>query len=322
MKDFHRIHTEVRDRKNVFFSIMFIFLSAMFGIVLSLYTFIDTLTFNKAYITRDYYNSEIVYGTYAFEINKLIMIPVSLGIGLGISMLIYISEAYTKKHVKDINQQINKALQTCTFIILPLIMMMMIFSQAVYSLLYQPSNVFGPKVLLAYAPIAILLCFNHIINAVMQGINRYRFLMISMTLGVCLKFLYNEPLISRMGVDGAILATAIGILTTIVINVLKMVKTIEFKHMFIVRRFLVIFILNILVGSFLYIVNFYVLRVEVDYYNRFNCFYFLLLNAFLYIGIYLSSSYSLGLLDIITGRTFHFKTFLDGLKNKYVPNLF
>lgn len=35
MKDFHSIHKEVRDRKNVFFSIMFIFLSAMFGIVLS-----------------------------------------------------------------------------------------------------------------------------------------------------------------------------------------------------------------------------------------------------------------------------------------------
>lgn len=295
---------------------------AMFGLVLSLYAFIDTLTFNKAYISRDFYNSEIIYGTYAFEINKLIMIPVSLGMGLGVSMLIYISESYTKRQIRVINQQINKALQTCTFFIVPVIILMMIFPQAVYSLLYQPSNVYGPSVLLAYAPIAILLCFNHIINAIMQGVNRYRFLIISMTLGVCLKYLYNEPLISRMGVNGAILATTIGLLTTIIINLSKIVETIEFKHMYIVRRLLVIFTINILLGSFLYIINFHIFHVKVDYFSRFNCFYFLLLNTFIYISLYLVISYSLGLLDIITGRTFHFKKFLNGVKNKYVTNLF
>ena len=69
---------------------------ALFGLVSSLYLFIDTLTFNKAYLVRGIENSEIIYGTYAFEINKLIMIPVSLGMGLGLSMLVYITESYTK----------------------------------------------------------------------------------------------------------------------------------------------------------------------------------------------------------------------------------
>ena len=35
MKDYHKHHTEYKDRKNFFFAVLFLFLSAMFGLVLS-----------------------------------------------------------------------------------------------------------------------------------------------------------------------------------------------------------------------------------------------------------------------------------------------
>jgi len=295
---------------------------AMFGLVTGLYLFIDTLTFNKAYLLRGISNSEIIYGTYAFEINKLIMIPVSLGMGLGVSMLIFISESYTKRCYHTINKQINKALQTCTYIILPFIILMMIFPNAVYSLFYQHSNLYGPQVLLSFAPIAILLCFNHITNAIMQGINKQRFLVIAMLIGVSLKYLYNERLIYHLGFNGAILATTIGLLATIIVNLFVMKYTIKFDHLYIVRRLTVIFGLNILLGAFIYLVNFQILSLNLNYESRSSCFLFLLINTSLYLMIYLVVSYFTGLLDIISGREFKLKTLLLGIRNKYVTNIF
>ncbi len=295
---------------------------ALFGLVTSLYLLIDTLTFNRAYLLRGFENPEIIYGTYAFEINKLIMIPVSLGIGLGVSVLIYISESFTKKYYTSINKQINKALETCTYIIVPIIILMMIFPKAVYSLFYQPSNIYGPQVLLSYAPVAILLCFNHITGAIMQGINRQRFLLISMAIGVSLKFLYNETLIEQFGFNGAILATTIGMLATISANLLAFSYAIKFKHLYIVRRLLVIFGLNVFLGGLLYLVNFQILKVNLDYFNRFDCLIFLSINTFIYLLIYIVISYATGLLDIISGREYNLKDIILGIKNKYVTNSF
>ncbi|QVK17071.1 polysaccharide biosynthesis protein [Mycoplasmatota bacterium] len=294
---------------------------AIFGIVSSLYLFIDTLTFNKAYLLKGVNNSEIIYGTYAFEINKLIMIPVSLGMGLGVSMLIYISESYTKKHYQMVNKQINKVLQTCTYIIVPIIIIMMIFPKAVYSLFYQASNPYGSRILLSFAPVAILLCFNHITNATMQGINKQRYLIISMIIGVCIKYLYNESLIQALGYNGAILSTTIGLLTTILINIFVMKYSIKFHHLYITRRLVSIFGLNIILGSLFYLMNFIVFQFDLNFDSRLNCFTFLLINSVVYTIIYLLISYITGLLDVITGREFKLKKILIGLRNKYVTNI-
>lgn len=289
---------------------------ALFGLVSSLYIFIDTLTFNKAYIQNGISNSEIIYGTYAFEINKLIMIPVSLGMGLGVSIIIYISESYTKRHFSLINKQIYKALQTCAYLIIPIIILMMIFPKGVYSLLFQANNPYGPKILLSYAPVAILLCFNHIINAIMQGINKMGFLTISMILGVSLKYLYNVDFITKFGYNGAILATTIALLTTIIINFIKISKTLNFDHLYIVRRLLVILILNLTIGFVLYIINFHIIELNINYYNRLHTFLYLTINTFIYISVYLLISYYSGLLDVISGQNFSFKRLIKSIQNK------
>ncbi|MDF2698920.1 MAG: cell division protein [Haloplasmataceae bacterium] len=293
---------------------------ALFGVVTSLYTLIDTLTFNEAYMKQNALNSEIIYGTYAFEINKLIMIPVSLGIGLGVSIIVYISESFTKKNYSMINKQIYKAFQTCSFIIIPIVITMMLFSNALYSFLFNVDNFYGPKILLSYAPVAIILCFNHIVNAIMQGINKPKILFISMTLGISLKYLYNVEFVSRYGYNGAILATSIGLLVTMVINLAVISRVIKLEHVFLVRRLLTIFALNIGIGLVLYLFNFIILRINVNYYSRFSCFLFLAINTLIYLSIYLTSSYFTGLLDIILGYTFKPKKFLHVIRNKFVTN--
>lgn len=293
---------------------------SIFGLISSLYLFIDTLTFNKAYLLRGDGNSEIIYGTYAFEINKLVMIPVTVGIGLGVSLIVYISEAYTLRYYKIINRQINKALQTCFFIIMPFIMLMIILNQAVYSFFYDYQNTYGSKILLSYAPVAILLCFNHITCSVLQGINKERYLIISMLVGICFKYLYNEPLIIMLGYNGAILSTVIGLLCTILGNFLIMAYTIKHYHIYLVRRLLVIVIINIILGGCFYLFNYIILPVNLDLSSRLNCFVYLSINTLIYIVIYLIICYWLGILDVILEKKCDIRKLGKLLKRKIIPN--
>jgi|SRR5690554_5234017 len=293
---------------------------ALFGLITSLYLFIDTLTFNKAYILRNVNNSEIIYGTYAFEINKLIMIPVSLGMGLGVSMLVYITESYTKKYYKVINKQIIKAMQTCTFIILPILMLMMIFKDSMYSFFYSSRNNYGPSILLSYAPLALVICFNHITCSIMQGINKQRFLLISMLLGVCFKYLFNEPLIEALGYNGAIFATLIGLTTTIICNFFAMNNSIRFNHFYMIRRLLVIFGVNIIISTILYLFNFVIFDFNINLSSRLNCLLFLAINSIIYGILYFIISYIIGLLDIVFGKEFNLKKIILSIRNNYVTN--
>lgn len=295
---------------------------SFFGLISSLYLFIDTLTFNKAYLLRGEGNSEIIYGTYAFEINKLIMIPVTVGIGLGVSLIVYISEAYTLRYYKIINRQINKALQTCFFIIMPFIMLMMIFNKGVYSFFYDYRNVYGSKILLSYAPVVILLCFNHITSSILQGINKERYLVISMLAGICFKYLYNEPLIIKLGYNGAILSTVIGLLITILSNFFIMAYTIKHNHVYLVRRLLIILIINLVLGSCFYLFNFYILSINYDITNKLSCFIYVGINTFVYLILYLLVCYYLGVLDVILGRKCDIKNLISYIKRKTIPNGF
>ncbi len=293
---------------------------ALFGLVTSLYLFIDTLTFNKAYLLRGEVNPEIIYGTYAFEINKLIMIPVSLGMGLGVSMLVYISESYTKGYYKIVNKQILKAIQICTFIILPIVALMMIFKDSLYSFFYSSENIYGPSILLAYAPLALIIGFNHITCSVMQAINKQNYLLITMLLGVSLKYLYNEPLIQSLGYNGAILGTFIGLMVTIIANFLIMEYTIRFKHLYMIRRLLIIFGVNLVVSGILVIFNFVIFEININLASRFQCLLFLSINGIIYVILYLCVSYIIGLFDVVFGKEFKLKKLLLVIKNKYVTN--
>ena len=126
-------------------------------------------------------------------------------------------------------------------------MMMMIFKDAMYSFFYSSTNVYGPSILLSYAPLALVFCLNHITCSVMQGINKQRYLFISLILGISLKYLYNQPLIEAIGYNGAIISTLIGLLATIISNFIAIKHTLRFNHVYMIRRLLIIFGLNIII---------------------------------------------------------------------------
>jgi O-antigen/teichoic acid export membrane protein len=290
--------------------------AVMITMIISLYGFVDTLTFNKAFLIHGIRNSEIVYATYAFEINKLIMLPTALGASFGMSLIVYAKEKGKAINYNYFNAQIIKAFQTLIFIIIPIVILFMTFNKAVYASLYSYQNEYGPQLLLSAAPLIILFSFINITNGIMQSIKLEWSLVISLIIGVCLKYLYNIAFIGYHETNGAILATFIGLITTLVINLLLIWVRTRFNYLYLVRRILSMIGIACGLGMIFYLANFVLFDFKIDYSNRLLTFLYLGINGVLYILFYLTIAYFVGLLDIIFGKNRKWKQYLRFLNFK------
>lgn len=269
--------------------------------MISLYSFIDTLTFNQAYLQNGYHNSETIFGTYAFEISKLIMLPTALGVSLGVSMIVY-----AKDHIsidfKSFNHQIIKSLQMLFFIIFPIIIFFMVFNQSIYASLFSSVNPYGPKILFSAAPLIILFSLINITNGVIQSLRREWLLVISMLSGVGFKYIYNIAFIGKFEYNGAILATYIGLLITLIINLSMIYAKTKIQYTFLVRRLLTIILISSVLGGVFYLVNFQLFDFNLPSGKRVITLFYVGLNVFLFGTFYIITSYYLGIIDIICGR--------------------
>jgi len=81
---------------------------AVYGINLSLYQFIDSITFNSAMLSVGVTNPEYLYGIYAFEVQKIIFIPISLAVALSLILVPTIAYDFAKNNLSGVEMNIIK----------------------------------------------------------------------------------------------------------------------------------------------------------------------------------------------------------------------
>lgn len=278
-------------------------------LLLTLYNLIDTLTFNQAFLKYKLENSEIIYATYAFEVNKLIMLPTALGASFGMSLIVY-----RKNRADDFQQQIIKACQTLCFVIIPIVMLYMVYHQAIYTGLYSSKNPYGPAILLSAAPLVLLYSYLNMTNGIMQSLGKEWTLIISLVCGVCIKTLYNTVLIGNLGVNGAILATYIGLLATLIINFIIIKLNTKLNLIYLIRRLLFNILVAGILAAVMYWLNFYLFKISENYTSRLFSLGFLFVNSLVYLLLYLLTCYGLGLLDVIIGQSLNLKQLILQVK--------
>lgn len=193
----------------------------IFGISINSYGFIDSLFYTKGLYEFGIENPKYYFGVYSFEINKLIMIPVSLSVGYAISILPNLT---TRK--KD-------TIANCLYIIFLIICPIMIFTfvkgDLVYSLFFK--NEIGYQMLKVYSIMILLLSFNQITSSIMQGINKGKSLIIAIILGTIIKFILTYPFILRYGIYGNLVASVISLITIISLNIYNLKNEIDRSYL-------------------------------------------------------------------------------------------
>lgn len=216
------------------------------GVVNPLYQFVDMITFNS---TMESIGREEVAKTYFTMLNflthKIVMIPVMVATGFSMALIPVITRFYTKNDQKGITRSLDQTYQIMLFLTAPMVLGLIVLSNQVYTFFYSDNPV-GANVLATYAPVAILFGLFTVTAAILQGIDKHKWIVFTSLAGLLVKMILNIPLIKLFEVNGAIAATAIGYTVAVGINIYVISRVLHYQFKMVFRRLILIGIFNVI----------------------------------------------------------------------------
>ncbi|RYM02122.1 polysaccharide biosynthesis protein [Sporolactobacillus sp. THM7-7] len=208
------------------------------GIAMQLYQAIDQATLFH-YLNYEERTLKTVIADLTMNDQKLVMIPVALATALAASAVPALAASHASGDRETVNQKITQALQLVLFLTIPAAAGLSILGYMVHGLFYKidPESLeIGGRILRWYAPSALFFALFQVTASILQGINRQRVTLVSLCSGVMLKLLLNPVCMLFFGMIGPIVATDIGYLVSIMINVIAIRKATNYRFSMIAQQ--------------------------------------------------------------------------------------
>ncbi|MCM3670106.1 polysaccharide biosynthesis protein [Mesobacillus maritimus] len=222
------------------------------GIANPLFQFIDQITFERA-MTSIGKGAEATaaFAILNFQTHKLVIIPVSLATAFSLTLVPSITKAFVEKNYNSLKQQLDQTFQVLLYLTVPATIGLALLAEPAFTIFYEHKEL-GTDILRLYAPVAILFALFSVTAAVMQGINEQRFTVLSLLTGLLVKLSLNIPLIKMFETEGAVLATALGYLAAVLINLFVIKKFAQYQFKMVIRRGFLIMIFSGLMAGVTY----------------------------------------------------------------------
>lgn len=277
------------------------------GLAIPLYQYVDQLTFNKTMMSNgvDKDVSEGLFSYVTFMVPKLVMIPVSLATAFSLTLVPTITKSFTSGDFSLLRSQIDKTFQICVLLVLPAVVGLSVLAYPAFNAFFEMSEA-GGRILRWYAPVAILFSFYSISAAILQGINKQKFAVVSLFMGLILKISFNSPFISWFGEIGSILATALGYTVAILYCFWMISRHAGYKYSMFARRSLLMAIFATVMALAIFLIG-WLLSFVVGFENgRVQSVFVLLVGVVVGAAVYLFLAYRSRLLEVLLGNRFAF----------------
>ncbi|WP_114354546.1 putative polysaccharide biosynthesis protein [Saliterribacillus persicus] len=278
------------------------------GIAIPLYQIIDQFTYSHAMASVGLGDIwEIAYSSFNMQGHKLVIIPVTVATGLSLALVPEITKSFNISNKTQLTQQINQAFQIILFFVLPAIVGLMLLSYPAYGALFglETIAISGP-LLTWYAPVALFFALFTVSAAILQGIEKQRFTLISLSAGILLKILFNTLFIQTFGANGAIIATMLGTLVAVSLNLWKIKSSINFSYKQTIKRGILMLIFTSFMALVIVIVK-WVLGFWISYdESRLHALTYLLLGVGIGGMTYLWLGYASTLFERVVDRKIGF----------------
>ncbi len=275
------------------------------GLSIPLYQYVDQLTFNRTMIGNgvDKDVSEGLFSYVTFMVPKLVMIPVSLATAFSLTLVPTITNSFTSRDFKLLNSQIDKTFQICVLLVLPAVVGLSVLAYPTFNALFEMSEA-GGRILRWYAPVAILFSFYSISAAILQGINKQKFAVVSLFMGLILKISFNSPFITWFGEIGSVLSTALGYTVAIAYCFWMISRHAGYRYSLFARRTLLMAIFATMMALVILLIE-WLLSYVVGYENgRMQSILVLLAGVAVGAVSYLYLAYRSRLLEALLGNRF------------------
>jgi len=172
-----------------------------------------------------------IFTTWGTKINSILL---AITTGLTTSLIPNIVSSYTKSNIHDVNKKFNKAIQYILLIIVPLTLFLSLLVEPVWTLFYG-NSIYGPVIYKVFVFSALFGGFYSLIVNVLQGLNKYKLVILTVVIGLLINTVLDVPFMLLMNIlgceisHGAVLAAIIGYSTSIIISLAVLNKKYGFR---------------------------------------------------------------------------------------------
>lgn len=221
------------------------------GLAIPLFQIVDMFTYLNALMAKgmSLANSKVAYAAFSQMTHKLILIPVSLATAFSVTLVPTITNSFISGDKVTVQKQITQTYQIILFMALPASVGLSVLSNEIFASLYGFTNLeIGGQLLRHYAPMALFFSIFSVTAAILQGMNRQKYAIVALTLGLVAKLALNYWMTYQFGMLGGVWATYIGFFIAIAVTVWAIGKFAEFDYTFILKRAILIAIFTAIMG--------------------------------------------------------------------------
>ena len=205
-------------------SIPFIFIVGLFPIlnIIDQHNFIHGMTkIGKA---------DIVDGRFSALqlVNKVVMIAVAIAPAFSSTFLPSITRLFARGEKISVSKQINKVVLALMMLVLPALVGMYVLADPIYSTFYSRSLI-NADLLRAYLPLAVLFSTYSLTSIIMQAINKQLINLITIIVGLAVKYMTITPFVANYETNGVILSSITTYVVMIIINLVIINSVVKLK---------------------------------------------------------------------------------------------
>lgn len=277
------------------------------NLITNIYSSTDMILVSRTIQNLGYHANDVEFITSSISTwcPKISMIVNSIVLGLTMSLIPNIVSSYTKKDFKGVNSKINKALQIILFASLPLTVGISILSTPIWTVFYN-TNPYGSLILKINIFTALLVNLNISTSTMLQSMNKFKAVYLSVILGFVTNGLLDVPLMyfcKYIGIEsflGSVFASMIGYAISIGISIHYLKKeseNLKFKET--INMFYKVMIAIITMFVTLFIIN---NILPFNLYNRVDAIIVIIINTVIGGIIYIFITYKLKVIENIFGK--------------------
>lgn len=249
-------------KKLVIYSIPFVLIYTTGAI----YDLIDMTTIVRTLVNGLHYDVKIaesvigILNTWGYKLNAIV---VAISSGLVTSLIPNITSNYVQRDFENVRKKINQSIKMLVFITFPLTFGLSFLAKPVWTSFYGNSAL-GPSVFSYSILIAFFITLFTITLMIMQSLNQYKMVLVSLFAGWVVKLSFNIPLMYSFyhlgfeGYHGTVTATIFGYTVSIIINLIVLRKTTKVDYSETFKTFI-----NIVLGTIFMLVFLSILKLII-----------------------------------------------------------
>lgn len=276
----------------------------------SVYNFVDMVLISRTmvHLGFDAATTEFITSSVSAWAGKINMVVNAIAMGLTVSLIPNIVEAFTLKKWHLVESRLNKALQIIIVTCVPMVLGISLLSKPIWGIFYGTEELsLGGLVLSVYIFIALFFNIYMVTSSTLQSLNKFKAVYLTTLLGYLTNALLDVPLMllcHRLGLEpfiGAVLASILGYSLSAIITLVLLNKEHKLKYNETFRVMLKILLPTIMMVLVVVLLK---LVIPINYMSRLYSIIYVAVISIIGSLVYLFATYKMGILTLVFGKEY------------------